>query len=465
MDLGPSQFLLAKTFGMTDGLFIVAIILLVVLSAFFSASETAFSSVNTLHIKTFAEEKVKGARRAQYICDHFDMALVSFLVGNNLVNIASTTICAYLFSKFIINPTISNLLNTVVMTVIILIFGEILPKSIAKNNPEGFALKISGFLYFLMKVLTPFTCVFGLMQKAVNKKQNQDVNPTVTEDELESIIDTMTEEGVIDSKEADLLQGALDLSSRTVYDIMTPRVDMIAISNQSSLDHVKNTYVEHQFSRLPVYENDKDNIVGILNQKDFMTKVLKNEKINIKEIMTKPTFVTETMKVDDLIRTMQKEKKHLAIVLDEYGGTSGIVSMEDALEEMVGEIYDEHDDQVTQEPIVKVSDNEYIVDPDVNIEDLYDELEIEHLPETSYSSVGGMLYELSESVPELNQEFTVTAIDDILNEHNDYVQTITTLYFTITKMEDRRITEIKLIVERHSEEDSENKEDNQTDNN
>jgi len=460
-----NSIICAAKFSVPDALSILGVVLLLAFSAFFSASETAFSKANLIRLKNYADEKKKGARRAVYISEHFDKTLSTILVGNNLVNIASTTICAYLFSKFIINPTLSNLLNTVVMTIIILIFGEILPKSIAKNNPEGFALKVSGILYFLMKVLTPFTCVFGLMQKAVNKKQNVDVNPTVTEDELESIIDTMTEEGVIDSEEADLLQGALDLSSRTVYDIMTPRVDMIAISVESDLENVKNTYVEYQFSRLPVYENDKDNIVGILNQKDFMTKVLKNESINIKEVMIEPTFVTETMKVDELIRTMQKEKKHLAIVLDEYGGTSGLVTMEDALEEMVGEIYDEHDEQVVQEPIVKISDTEYVVDPDVNIEDLYDELEIEHLPETSYSSVGGMLYELSESVPELNQEFKVTAIDDILNEHNDYVQTITTLYFTITKMEDRRITEIKLLIERQSEDDGENKENNQTDNN
>ena len=460
-----NSIICSASFNIGDGLAIFGVFMLLAFSAFFSSAETAFSRVNLIRMKNYADEKKKGARRAVYICEHYDKTLSTILVGNNLVNIASTTICAYLFSKFIINPTISNLLNTVVMTIIILIFGEIIPKSIAKNNPEGIALKFSAFLYFLMKILTPITFVFGLMQKAVNKKQGEEINPTVTEDELESIIDTMTEEGVIDSEEADLLQGALDLSSRTVYDIMTPRVDMVAINIESNLETTKNAFVEHQFSRLPVYENDKDNIIGILNQKDFMTKIFKNEKINLKELITDPTFVTETMKVDELIRVMQKEKKHLAIVLGEYGGTSGLVTMEDALEEMVGEIYDEHDDQIVTEPINKLSDTEYILNPDVNIEDLYDELEIEHLPETSYSSVGGMLYELSESVPELNQEFKVTAIDDILNEHNDYVQTITILYFTITKMEDRRITEIKLIVERQSEADGEEKQDNQTDNN
>ena len=168
--------------------------------------------------------------------------------------------------------------------------------------------------------------------------------------------------------------------------------------------------------------------------------------------MTKPLFINENMKVDEVIRTMQSSQKHMAIVLDEHGGTSGIVSMEDALEEMVGEIYDEHDEEIPVEPIQKISDTEYILDPDLSIEDLYEELEIEHLPETSYSSLGGMLYEMSDSVPEINDTFNVTAIDDILNEHNDYVQTITELTYTITKMEERRITEIKLLVNRHGEE-------------
>lgn len=453
------NLLCSAKFGVPDALAILGVIVLLLFSAFFSSAETAFSRANLIRMKNYADEKKKGARRAVYICENFDKTLSTILVGNNLVNIASTTICAYLFSKFIINPTISNLLNTVVMTIIILIFGEILPKSLAKNNPEGFALKISGFLFFLMKVLTPITFLFSLMQKAANKKSKSDINPTVTEDELESIIDTMTEEGVIDSEDADILQGALDLSSRTVYDIMTPRVDIIAIDVEDSLDNIKNIFIEHQFSRMPIYENDKDNIIGILNQKDFMIKVLKNEKIDIRSTMSEPTFVTETMKVDDLIRMMQKEKKHLAIVLDEYGGTSGIVSMEDALEEVVGEIYDEHD-EAASEPIKKLSETEYIVDPDVSIEDLYEVLEIEHLPETSYSSVGGMLYELSESVLETNQEFKITAIDDILNEHNDYVQTITNLTFKITKMEDRRITEVKLTLERNGETIEEENKDN-----
>ena len=448
---GILNYLLAVEFKWTDALAIVGVIVLIMFSAFFSASETAFTKANMLRLRSYADEKKKGARRAIYICEHSDKALSTILVGNNLVNIASTTICAYLFSKFIVNPTLSNLMNTVIMTIIILIFGEILPKSISKADPDKIAMKFSGILYFLMKVLTPISFVFGGLQKLVTRKNKNDA-PTVTEDELESIIDTMNEEGVIDNDEADILQGAIDIKTKTVGDIMTPRVDIVAISIDDSLETVKDLFIEHQFSRMPVYENDKDNIVGILNQKDFMIKYLKNEKIVISDIMTEPSFVTETMKVDDVIRLMQKEKKHLAIVLDEYGGTSGIVSMEDAIEEVVGEIYDEHDDEEpTKSLITKVGENKYILDPEMSVEDLYDYLEIEHLPEGNYASVGTMLYELSEKLPTVGEKFTIKAIDDVLNEHNDYVQIVTTLTFTITKMDERRIDELSLEVERGSQ--------------
>ena len=445
----PSPLLLANniTFNFTDGICLVLLLFCVLASGFFSSCETAFSGSNLIRMKTYAEEKVKGARRALYICEHYDKTLSTILVGNNFVNIASTTIAAYLFGKFILNPTLANVLNTIIMTIIILICGEIIPKSVAKANPEKLALRYSGTLYFLMKILTPFTWFFGLFQKMALKKVKTSAEPTVTEDELESIIENMEEEGVLDENNVNLLQGVLDMGERTVYDIMTPRVDMIAIDKNASIEDIKDVFISSQFSRIPVFFEDKDNIVGILNQKDFMTRILKNQEIKISSLMTKPLFVTELMKVDDLIRTMQKEKKHLAIVLDEHGGTSGLVTMEDALEEMVGEIYDEHD-EVESAPIKQNGENSFIIDPDVTIEDLFDYLEIEHLPESDYSSVGGMLYEMSESLPTLGQEFEISAVDDVLNENNDYVQKIANLKFTITAVEDRRIKSVNLVVSR-----------------
>lgn len=447
----PIQLLSASlSFTATDAVLSVAIILLLCLSAFFSASETAYSSVNILHIKSFAEEKVKGGRRAQYILEHYDFTLVCLLVGNNLVNIANTTICAYLFTKFILNPTVANLVNTVAMTIVILIFGEILPKAYAKHNPEKFVLKSSGIIYVFSKIIYVIAIPFYGLQRLVVKHKEE---VKITEDEFETIVDTMETQGIIDSGNADIIHGAIDISEKTVYDIFVPRVDMVAIPLSSSEEDVKKIFIENQFSRIPVYAEDKDNIVGILNYKDFVcAEYSGKKKIDLSKIIMPPLKVSETMKVDELIKTMQKEKKHIAIVLDEYGGTSGIVTMEDALELMVGEIYDEHDDD-EEVSIQKISENKFRVNPDISVEDLFEYLKIEHLPETRYPSVGGMIYELSETLPEKGTVVKITAVDDVLNEKNDYVSLIADLTFTVEKVEDNRIKRITLDVERTNSEE------------
>lgn len=454
--MDPWSYLSSKTvFGMTDILSVVAVILLLLLSSFFSASETAFSSVNTLRIKTYAEEKVKGARRAQYICDHYDMALACLLVGNNLVNIANTTICAYMFSRFVLNPTIANILNTVIMTIVILIFGEILPKAYAKHNSEKYVLRFSGVIYAFMKIIYIVALPFFALQKLVLK--NKEVHK-ITEDEFETIVDTMEVQGVIDSENASIIHGALDISEKTVYDIFVPRVDMVAIPVTASVDDIKKMFIESQFSRIPVYEDDKDDILGILNYKDFMIAEYNKEKFDIRKLIKQPLKVTKTMKVDELMRIMQKEKKHMAIVYDEYGGTSGLVTMEDALEEMVGEIYDEHD-EAEDTPITKLAENKFRVDPDIAVEDLFEYLKIEHLPETTYPSVGGIIYELSETLPEKGTVVKITAIDDVLNEKNEYVSMIADLTFTVEKVEDNRIQKVLLEVARREELERDSKED------
>lgn len=437
----------SKIFGVGDAISIIAIIILVVLSAFFSASETAFSSVNTMHIRAYVDEKRKGARRAQYVIDHFDMALVSFLVGNNLVNIANTTLCAYLFSTFISNPTLSNILNTVIMTIVILIFGEILPKSYAKHNPEKFVLKFSGAVFVFIKLIHILVLPFYGLQKLVLK--NKEVNK-ITEDDLENIVDTMEDQGMLDSENASIIHGALNISERTVHDILVPRVDMVALPIDASEDDVKNLFIDYQYSRIPVYDGDKDNIVGVLNFKDFVNVQYQGKKFNLQKIMQEPLKVTKAMKVDELIQTMQKSQKHLAIVIDEFGGTSGIVTMEDALEEMVGEIYDEHDD--TEEvPVLKLAENKYSVKADISVEDLFKILEIEHLPETTYPSVAGMIYELSESVPENGTTVKITAIDDVLNDKNEYISMIADLTFVVDEVEDNRIKKVILTIERREQ--------------
>ncbi|MBQ2864660.1 MAG: HlyC/CorC family transporter [Clostridia bacterium] len=439
--------MLSVQFTLTDGLLIISLIILLSLSAFFSASETAFSTANIIRIRNYADEKVKGARKALWVMEHYDKTLSTILVGNNFVNIASTTLCAIIFGKFILNPTLANILNTVIMTIIVLIFGEICPKSLAKANAEKFALKFAGVMFFLVKVLTPITYPFYALQKAMLKRVKADENPTVTEDELESIIDTMEEEGVLDSEDADLIQGVMDLDTQTVYDIMTPRIDVVAIDVKAEIEELKDKFLESGFSRIPVYNEDKDHMIGIVHQKDYFKSLLSNKKFSIKSLMTEPIYVAENMKANDLIRKMQQDKKHMAIVIDEHGGTSGIVTFEDAVEEMLGDIYDEHDDEVVVSYITKQEDNVFDVNPDINLEELFETLEIEHMPETEYTTLGGYLYELAENLPELNQVLEVVTVDEQMDEKGEYITKTIKLSFTISEIEDRSIKKVKLLVE------------------
>lgn len=396
-------------------------------------------------MRTLADDNIRGARSAMLVLENFNKALTTLLVGNNLVNIANTTICAYLFSIYIQNPTLANILNTVIMTIVILIFGEITPKCLAKRNAEKLALATGGIILFLNKLLTPITYPFSLLQKAFIRTKNEET-PTVTENELESIIDTMEQEGVIDSQDADLFQGVLDVNEKCAYDIMTPRVDVVAIPITESVENIKDVFISTMYSRIPVYTKDIDHIVGILNQKDFFASILQNDHKSVRKLMQHPLFVNENMKVDKIIQTMQKTQKHQAVVLDEYGGTSGIVCLEDAIEEMVGEIYDEHDEEENCDDVKAIDNSTMIVDGEIDLDTLFEKLEIEHLPETDYTNLSGFLYELTETVPYNNQVVKYNTIDERLNDDGEYISVPVELEFTILKVEDRRIKTVQVKV-------------------
>lgn len=444
-----TQLVLSATMGTQTFIYLlIVVVILLIFSSFFSASEMAFSTVNQIRMRKLADENVRGARKALQIIETYDRTISSILVGNNLVNIANTTICAYLFGVLITNPTLANLLNTLIMTIIILIFGEILPKSVAKLNPEKYALRFAMPLYVVIKSIHFIVYPFNLLQKLTLKGiKDKNISPTVTEDELESIIDTMEEEGVLKSEDADLFMGVLEINEKTVYDIMTPRVDVVAININDSEDIINQCFIENGYSRIPVYENDKDHMIGIINYKDYFKKYLAGEKIELKELISQTTYVAENMKVKELIRTMQKEQKHLAIVLDEHGGTSGIVTMEDALEEMVGEIYDEHDDQEEFNDIKQLDENTFEISAEIEIADLFERLEIEHLPDTEYSTIGGYLYELAENLPMQDQVIETIVYDEQLNEDGEYITKRVKLTFTITELSSARIRKILLNVE------------------
>lgn len=448
MEPVPSMQLCAISIGGVNIWLYVLTLFLIMCSAYFSASEMAFTTVNQIRLKGLADNKVRGARKAIYITEHYEKTLSTILIGNNLVNIASTTICAYIFSTLITDPSVANVVNTVAMTLIILTFGEILPKTMVKVDPLKFTLRTSGLMFVLLKVLTPISCIFLSLQKVASKKAKSggvENEPTVTENELESIIDTMEEEGVIDKSNAEIIQGVLEIQQRTAYDIMTPRVDVSAINYTESVKNIQDMFISTMYSRLPVYDETIDKIIGILNQKDFFKAMLSGEKFYIKKIMSEPLYINENMKVDDVISTMQASKKHMAVVLDEHGGTSGIVCMEDAIEEMVGEIYDEHDIGEDTKDIVASGENEYVIDPEMDVKDLFELLEIEHLPETDYSSVGGFLFELTEELPVEGKVVVYKTIDERIVD-GIYESVLVEIHFTLSRVEDNRIKEITVRV-------------------
>jgi CBS domain containing-hemolysin-like protein len=406
--------------------------------------------VNPIRLKTFIEDGVVGSKKALWITEHFDKTITTILVGNNLANIALATVSVMFFSQiFDGNTTIVNLMNTFVMTTIILIFGEIIPKSTAKNNADALALQLSRLLYWLITILSPVSWIFLKIKNAI-VKDNDSITISVTGDELETIIDTMEEEGSIDEDEAEMLQSVLDLNEKKVYEIMTPRVDMVGIDVDMNVEEIKKIFFDNQFSRIPVYEETRDNVIGVLHERDFFTKIIKGQKIVVRKLMKEPMFVSKSMRVDTLIETLQRENSHMAIVSGEYGGTSGIVTMEDALEELVGEIYDEHD-EIDDEFIQQIKENKYGVNAEIDLEDLFEELDLGNPPVSQYTNLQGWLYDKFEDIPDVDQAFTY--IQEIPNyDHDDDEPRRISLRFVIKVMKDRRIGYVHLTIEELTEE-------------
>lgn len=436
-----------------------ALVVLLMLSAFFSSSETAYSTVNLIRLKNYQDEKVKGAKKAVYIAENFDMTLITLLVGNNIVNIAATTIATIIFDSFVTNELVSTILNIVVMTLVVLTFGEIIPKSIAKRKPEAIALKFSGAFYVVMKILLPISILFHKFRKTVIK-ENDNTEPFMTEDELENVIDVMEDQGVLDENDAELISNSLSLNDKTAYDIMTPRVDMICVNIEDSVLNIRDTFFEYQYSRLPVYRDDKDNIVGLLKERDFFTALIKYgaDKVNINKLITKPYFVSKSTKVDDLIRDMQKEKQHFGVVVDEYGGTDGIVTLEDCLEEIVGEIYDEYDDEEKTVDLKQVSENKYLISAEMQLEDLFEQLELGKVPESAYSNVGGFIYDLCEELPQEGMLVEYESVYEKIDLENPISITYQ-LKFLIKQVKEKRIRTLELTIEEKQLDEQEKEEE------
>lgn len=423
------------------------VVVLLFFSAIFSATETALSTVSSIRIRKLAEENKRGAKKALILIENYDRLITTILIGNNLVNIGASTVAAFIFTHLILNPSVASIVSTAVMTLLVVTFCEIIPKIYAKANATKLALIVSGLMWFFYKIFYPIAIIYTKITQRAGKK-TEHAEHTVTGDELESIIETMEDQGVFDEDHADIIHGAVSLGNKKVAEIMTPRVDVVAVGIDHTPRETLDVFLETQFSRLPVYDTDKDNIVGVLQVKDFLIAMIQTENhkdINLLDLLVEPLYVSKQTKVDDLIKVMQDEKKHFAIVSDEYGGTSGVVTMEDALEELVGEIYDEYDDDEEDPFLIKESENTYYLSADLELDELYDTLDLGSPQEDRYLTVGSYIYELCEGLPEESQTITVTSTKTNFVD-NEFIDKKYLLTFELVKVENRRIRELNLTV-------------------
>lgn len=395
---------------MTAYLIIMAVCL--ILSAYFSATETAFSSLNKTRLRTMAEKGDKKAKLALELYENYDKLISTILIGNNIVNICSASLGTVLFVS--IYGDIGATISTVVVTIVVLVFGEITPKSLAKDSPEKFAMFSALFIKALIWFFTPLNFIFSLWKSLINKIIKVDSDSKMSQEELLMIVDEVEQEGSLDKDESELLRNAIEFKDLSAEDILTHRVDIVAVPIDATKEEVAYAFSNSKFSRLLAYTDDSmDKIVGVIHQKDFYVGTGITEK-SLTDIATPPVFVTRNEKIDDLLRILQTNKSHVAVVLDDYGGTYGIVTMEDILEELVGEIWDEHDEVI--EDIQQIGENLFSVNGSVEMEDFCRFFEMDITSESLILS--GWIMEYLGRVPEegevfdyKNLRFTAEGID------------------------------------------------------
>ena len=406
--------------------YLIVLIVLVLLSAFFSATETAFTSANKARLKLLAEDGNKSAKKALSLTENYDRLLFTILIGNNIVNIVMTTIAGLTFAILITQESLAATVSTAVVTVIVLIFGEITPKTLAKESPEKFACFASSIVRFFVVILYPLNLLFTgwkLILTKVFKFKDIDV---ITEEELLTYVEEASEDGTLNESETELISGAIEFNDVEVGDVLVPRVNVVAVELDTPMDEIKDIFLKNGFSRMPVYKNSIDTIIGMIHEKDFFTAYLKGAK-NVKGLITSMAIATEHMKISVLLRTLQKQKVHMATVLDEYGGTLGIITLEDILEELVGEIWDEHDEVV--EYFNKTEENVYLVDGNAELSDFYEIFSQEDDEESDSNTVSGWVIEKSGDIP---------AIGSTFNYNN--------LEIEVTKRNLRKVLEIKVTI-------------------
>ncbi len=414
--------------------YLIIIIVCIIFSAYFSATETAFSTFNRIRMKTLAEKGNKKAATALKLADNYDALISTILIGNNVVNILAASLATLFFTGLLVsNPDLGATLSTVVLTLVVLIFGEITPKSMAKNSPERFVLFSTPVIRALMIILTPFTFVFRKWQALLSKLSKNEDDKGMTEEELISIIEEAEEDGGIDEEESSLIKSAIEFGDLEVGDIFTPRIDITALPASADKAAAAALFCESGYSRIPVYEGDLDNVIGILYYKDFYSLAF-NKPTTMNSILKPAIYVTKTQKVNDLMKELQDKQLHMAIVTDEYGSTAGVVTLEDILEEIVGDIWDEHDEIL--EEIKQIEEKEYEVSGMANLEKLFDELDLPMDEDLDISTANGWAMAILEKIPEEGDSF----------EYNG-------LKVDVVKMDGRRIETLHILDCRPGEED------------
>ena len=411
-------------------LYIVIIFIMVALSACFSGTEAAFNSVNNMHLRREAEEKgATTAKLAYKISQNFADALCTILIGNNLVNIAASACATVIFVDLFINglqmdkstgEALASAVSTAVLTIIVLIFGEIVPKILAKQHANKICKTVAWPLQILTYILFPIVFIVMLLMNLLRKiwgKDSED-EPEITEDELSSIIDTVEKEGVIDEDQSDLLQSSLEFSDTTVEEIMTPRIDLVTIDLDDDDEEIFNTISNSTYSRLPVYRDSIDDIIGILHLNLFYKEAVDNKKVDIESMLLDTCYMHKTLKLPAALNMLREKQVHMAIVIDEFGGTLGVVTIEDILEEIVGEIWDESDVIVSE--MVEKAPNEYEILGEMSIGDLFYELDFHPKDfECEYSTVGGWAIQSLEAEPHVGDKFTFEHLEIVVTEMED----------------------------------------------
>jgi hypothetical protein len=396
----------------------ILLVILIALSAFFSASETAYTTVNKIRLQNYVDAGSKKAKTALFIAENYDRTLTTILIGNNIVNIGASSIATLLFVK-LFGPS-GAAISTAVMTILILIFGEVLPKSFAKESSEKFALAFSRPLRILMTVFWPVVFLFIQLKKVAKHISpiKEEETPTVTEQELKFIVESIEDEGVLEKQESELVQHALEFDEKTVQEVLTPRVDMTTLDIEDDLQTNIGLVLTERFSRIPVCRGTSDRIIGILHTKDLLEALVRGDAIDLASMVQPAFFVYKTKKLSSLLADFKRNKTHVAIVTDDYGGTVGMVTMEDLLEELVGDIWDE-DEEIIRD-FVRIDSQHFLISGDLTIRELFDHLDLPFSNlESNHTSCGGWALEALGHIPQAGEAFRFKNMTLTIQEMDD----------------------------------------------